>query len=97
MIAKRLKQVLADALGERRLDMSASRLCIPAFEGAHSEIFVFKTPHLDDFKLDYKELMVTVGLATSAAPTYFRPLSHGGYTLVDGGVWANNPIMIALV
>ena len=41
--------------------------------------------------------MTTVGLATSAAPTYFRPLEHGGYTLVDGGVWANNPIMLAVI
>lgn len=41
--------------------------------------------------------MTTVGLATSAAPTYFRPLEHGGYTLVDGGVWANNPVMLAVI
>jgi hypothetical protein len=41
--------------------------------------------------------MVKVALSTSAAPTYFRPLEHNGYTLVDGGVWANNPVMLALV
>ena len=41
--------------------------------------------------------MVDVGLATAAAPSYFRPLEHRGYTLVDGGVWANNPIMLALI
>jgi patatin-like phospholipase/acyl hydrolase len=41
--------------------------------------------------------MVNVGLATAAAPSYFRPLQHGGYTLVDGGVWANNPIMLAVI
>jgi len=41
--------------------------------------------------------MVKAGLATAAAPTYFRPLEHQGYTLVDGGVWANNPIMLAVI
>ena len=41
--------------------------------------------------------MTKVAEATSAAPTIFRPLEDGGYTFVDGGVWANNPIMIGLV
>jgi uncharacterized protein len=30
-------------------------------------------------------------------PTYFRPLEHGSYTLVDGGVWANNPATLAAI
>ena len=37
-----------------------------------------------------------MAVATSAAPTYFRPVDDGGYTFLDGGVWANNPIMIGL-
>jgi uncharacterized protein len=41
--------------------------------------------------------MLKVALATSAAPSYYRPLRAGGYIFVDGGVWANNPVMIALV
>ena len=73
------------------------RLCIPAFEGIHSEVYIFKTPHHEDFKTDRYEKMVTVALATAAAPTYFRPLKHGGYVLVDGGVWANNPIMLGVI
>jgi predicted acylesterase/phospholipase RssA len=92
-----LERLLTDKLGSRLFGESRLRLCIPAFEGRHSEVFVFKTPHHLDYKTDRFELMTTVGLATSAAPTYFRPLEHGGYTLVDGGVWANNPIMLAVV
>jgi patatin-like phospholipase/acyl hydrolase len=76
---------------------SKLRLCIPAFEGRHSEVFVFKTPHHPDYKTDRFERMVNVGLATAAAPSYFRPLEHGGYTLVDGGVWSNNPVMLAVI
>jgi len=32
------------------------------------------------------------GRATSAAPVYFKPIQVGNYTLVDGGLSANNPI-----
>lgn len=32
------------------------------------------------------------GRATSAAPVYFEPIKVGAYTLVDGGLSANNPI-----
>ena len=63
----------------------------------HGEVYIFKTPHHPDFHKDLHEPMVKVALATSAAPTYFRPLEHNGYTLVDGGVWANNPAMLAVI
>lgn len=89
--------LLTDTLETRLFGDASTRLCIPAFEGKHSEVFVFKTPHHSDYKFDRFEHMTTVALATSAAPTYFRPLEHGGYTLVDGGVWANNPIMLAVI
>lgn len=92
-----LAQLLTETLGDRLFGDAGTRLCIPAFEGRHSEVFVFKTPHHPDYKTDRFERMTTVGLATSAAPTYFRPLEHGGYTLVDGGVWANNPVMLAVI
>lgn len=35
-------------------------------------------------------------MATAAAPTYFWPHRDGGYTFVDGGIWANNPTMIGV-
>jgi hypothetical protein len=60
-------------------------------------VFVLNPPHNKDYKIDRFERMVNVGLATAAAPSFFRPLEHGGYTLVDGGVWSNNPIMLAVV
>jgi hypothetical protein len=92
-----LESLLTAALGGKLLGDSTVRLCIPAFEGKHSEVFVFKTPHHRDYKFDRLEPMVKVALATAAAPTFFRPLEHNGYTLVDGGVWANNPMMLAVI
>jgi patatin-like phospholipase/acyl hydrolase len=92
-----LKTLLTDSLGDRLFGDSRLRLVIPAFEGRHSEVFVFKTPHHPDYKTDRYQRMVTVGLATAAAPAYYRPLEHGSYLLVDGGVWANNPVMLAVI
>lgn len=92
-----LKTVLEGEFGNRLFGSSTTRLCIPAFEGKYGEVFVFKTPHHPDFKKDYKNSYVAVALATSAAPTFFRPHHHNGYVLVDGGVWANNPVMVGVV
>jgi patatin-like phospholipase/acyl hydrolase len=39
--------------------------------------------------------MVDAAHASSAAPTYFEPVPVGARTLVDGGVFAVNPAMIA--
>src|SRR5207253_3113958 len=56
---------------------------------------------LDAWIREYNEArphsMVDVALATSAAPTIYRPLESGGYRLIDGGVWANNPTVLAVV
>ena len=94
---KTLMRILRDTLGGRRFGEAQVRLCIPSFEGRHSDVYIFKTPHHPDFWKDASERMTKVAAATAAAPTFFQPLQEGGYTFVDGGVWANNPIMIALV
>jgi uncharacterized protein len=92
-----LSRVVGELLGDRKFGTATVRLCIPSFEGEHGEVFIFKTPHHPDFRKDLHETMVKIALATSAAPTYFRSMQDSGYTFVDGGVWANNPIMIALI
>ena len=94
---KPLEDELLRILGDSALGESKVRLCIPAFEGHYGEPWIYKTPHHPDYKRDKFERMKTVGLATAAAPTYFAALPNNGYTLVDGGLWANNPVMNALV
>ena len=94
---KALKGILQETLGDRKFGEAQTRLCIPSFDGRYGEVYIFKTPHHPDFRKDGREFMTKVAEATSAAPTFFRPLEDGGYTFVDGGVWANNPIMIGLV
>ena len=39
--------------------------------------------------------MVDAAHATSAAPTYFEPVRLDGATLIDGGVFATNPALVA--
>ena len=93
-----LKKSLKNIFGNKKLENSKSRLCIPSFDGHHGEVYVFKTPHHQDYVMDGKELMTNVALAASAAPSFFKPFYHSdGYVLVDGGVWANNPCMIGVV
>lgn len=90
-----LEHALRAALGDRLLGDAERRLCVPSFDG-FTEVNVFKTPHHPDFARDWKEPMVTVASATSAAPTFFPVYQDGARRFADGGVWANNPVMIAL-
>ncbi|MGD0185238.1 MAG: CBASS cGAMP-activated phospholipase [Roseiarcus sp.] len=94
---KPLEEELLRIFGDAALGESKVRLCIPSFDGHYGEPWIYKTPHHPDYKRDKFERMKIVGLATAAAPTYFAALPNNGYTMVDGGLWANNPIMNALV
>lgn len=91
-----LERALRDCFGNRILGSVNRRLNIPAFDG-FNEVNVLKTPHHPDFRLDWQEEIVTIALATSAAPTFFSTYRNGTRHFADGGVWANNPVMVALV
>ncbi len=92
-----LERVLDDLVGTKLFGESRTRLVIPAFEGRFSEIAVFKTRHHADYGMDWRKTMKDVALATSAAPTIYRAHENDGYTFVDGGVWANNPLMLGVI
>ena len=95
--SERLEEELLGIFGDTPLGDAKVRLCIPSFEGTHGEPWIYKTPHHPDYRKDRVERMVRVAMATSAAPTYFKALPNNGYTMVDGGLWANNPVMNAVV
>jgi uncharacterized protein len=95
--SKALEEELLRIFGDTPFGAAQTRLCIPSFEGRHGEPWIYKTPHHPDYKKDRFERMVRVGLATSAAPTFLKALPNNGYVMVDGGLWANNPVMNALV
>jgi patatin-like phospholipase/acyl hydrolase len=95
---KPLATALKSRFGDRLLGESTKRLVIPSLNIATGEVHLWKTCNHPRLQLDYKCKVVEVALATSAAPTYF-PTFQGetGIPLIDGGVWANNPIAVAVV
>jgi uncharacterized protein len=94
-----LERALKDRFKDDVLGDSTARLVIPAFMMPKTEIAVFKTDHHEDFQNDHLTPMWRVARATSAAPTYLKGHEHeeSGRIFIDGGVWANNPVMAALV
>ncbi len=103
-----LREALHDVLGEQTVaSVYAERgiaLSIPAVEMGQQRAWVFKTPHLGGHRDDNFKL-VDVCLATSAAPI-FRSLAAieaatdtlGGHLVfADGGLWANNPVLVGLI
>lgn len=92
------RRLLEGHFGERRLSDALTRVVIPAYETLQNKPYVFKTAHHPRFTQDWKRTCLDVALATAAAPTYFpaHRLEHGT-RLVDGGIWANNPVGMAVV
>lgn len=91
-----LEKLLYSELSDELFGQSKSRLVIPSFMIPTSEIAVFKTDHHPDYQRDHKMAAWEVCRATSAAPTYFMPHERNGRGFVDGGLWANNPILVAV-
>ncbi|MDE0118969.1 MAG: CBASS cGAMP-activated phospholipase [Bdellovibrionales bacterium] len=76
--------------------------CITAVDLINSYPKIFKTPH-NSYKEDEDRLLVDLCLATSAAPVLFpiafipSPKKDNVYEeFVDGALWANSPILVAL-
>lgn len=93
-----LQKALEKKFADKKLGESKNRLVIPSLNLENGEVHVYKTSHHERFQRDYKEKVVDVALATSAAPTYFPTYSSAsGVPLVDGGLWANNPVGLAVV
>ena len=91
-----LENVLKTYFGGRRLGDSCVRLVVPAYH-AESGIHLFKTSHHPRLRIDWREPMAVIARATGAAPTFLPPLAlDQGLRLIDGGVWANNPVQIAV-
>lgn len=92
-----LERLLRREFGDRTLAEARPRVVVPAFMTPKTEIAVFKTDHHPDFKNDHKSKIWEIARATSAAPTYLQGHDYDGTLFLDGGVWANNPVMVALV
>ena len=93
-----LREALRTLFGDRKLGESTRRLVVPSCNLDTGEVHIWKTSHHPRLERDYTASVVEVALSTAAAPTYFPThRSSAGIPLVDGGMWANNPVGIALV
>ena len=92
-----LREALKQVFENRLFGSSRHRLVIPAYDIRNDKTLLFRTDHCDHLNRDWKEKMVDVALATTAAPTYLPVHQLSGRRLADGGVWANNPVVVALV
>lgn len=93
-----LKEALEECFGDKKLGNSRKRLVIPSLNLENGEVYVYKTAHHPRLERDYREKVVNVALATAAAPTYFPTYrSPEGTPLIDGGLWANNPVGMSVV
>lgn len=96
--AQVLRAELESVLKDKLLGDAKTRLLIPAWDSAHRSVYIYKTAHHERLKTDYKCLAVDAAMATAAAPTYYkRHRTADDVGLLDGGVWANNPIALAIV
>jgi patatin-like phospholipase/acyl hydrolase len=101
--ARELEQVLDDYFGETKLSDALVDVLVTAYEIEVRAPWFFRSRLAREKPAEYDFPMKNVARATSAAPTYFEPLrlETGGaspdyWTLVDGGVFANNPAMCAV-
>ncbi len=93
---------LAEVYARRKIAVA-----ITAVELSQHRSWVFKTPHLHSTTnhRDDATRLVDVCLATSAAPLYRsialfaggNEAGAGPRAFVDGGLWANNPVLVGLV
>ena len=93
---KPLKSVLENEFGTATIGDLKIPIVIPAVNATTGLPKFYKTPHHPDFTFDKKVSLVDAALATSAAPTFFNPyLVNDESLMVDGGLVANSPSLIA--
>ena len=93
-----LEAALRSVFGNRTIGEARARLVIPSTHQQTGEVYLIKTPHHPSLTKDHRRTAVDAAMATAAAPSYFPAFSLGATVpLVDGGVWANNPVGVAAV
>ncbi len=101
--ARGLEEVLEDKFGDARIKDALTGVIVTAYDIERRKPVFFRRDRARGSPEERDYLMRDVARATSAAPTYFEPLRlraappRADYTLVDGGVFANNPGMCAFV
>jgi len=94
---KKLQQKIKNIFGDKKLGEIQIPLIIPATDIGNGCVHVFKSSYHGDFVRDKNILIADAVLASCGAPTYFDPYKVEEYILADGGLWANNPSLVAVI
>jgi uncharacterized protein len=97
-----LRTTLTGVFGNRKLEECKVPVVIPAtvLDRYGHRIFTTLTRHGSPIPdSDCHLTAVDVAMASAAAPTYFQAVQPVGEqrTYVDGGMWANNPALVAVI
>ena len=96
--SKNLKMRLDEILGDTTLGQVKIPLILPSVDIGNGCVHVSKSKYHDEFIRDPNVRVSDAVLASCAAPTYFDPaVVDDKYQLVDGGLWANNPSLVATI
>ena len=83
---------------ESILGKSVRPLVVTTFNAAKGIPQCFKTRHHARYLDDWRMHAWKVGMATAAAPVFFRAFqSDTGADFIDGGVWANCPVLVGVI
>jgi len=92
-----LEGVLSEVFQDKRLGSIKKPLLIPSTDIGNGCVHVLKSGYSKDFTRDNTVLVKDAVLASCSAPTYFDPHKLDHYLLADGGLWANNPALAAMI
>ncbi|MCK8137620.1 CBASS cGAMP-activated phospholipase [Pseudoalteromonas sp. 2CM28B] len=92
-----LSNVLNGVFNDITLGQVAKPLILPATDVGNGGVHVFKSPYHPDFIRDKSVKVKDAVLASCSAPTFFDPHKVDEYLLSDGGLWANNPALVAVI
>jgi len=91
-----LQQTLVDNFGTSTLANLKTYVAIPAFEKDMNRYVVFSNFDDPAYFIGKTESIVNVCRATSAAPIYLPAHTFNGHDYIDGGIYANDPILAAI-
>ncbi|KAI9200713.1 hypothetical protein LWI28_012127 [Acer negundo] len=101
---KYLHSIVREKLGNTRLHQTLTNVVIPTFDIKRLQPTIFSSYEVKE-KQSLDALLSDICIATSAAPTYlpahtFETKTSAGqvreFNLIDGGVAANNPALVAI-
>ncbi|WVY90543.1 hypothetical protein V8G54_036057 [Vigna mungo] len=102
---KYLHKRIREELGDTKLEHALTNVVIPAFDIKHLQPTIFSRCQVEK-RPELNGLLSDICISTSAAPTYLpahyfeTKTQHGHvigkFDLIDGGVVANNPALVAM-